>query len=51
MTTPLLSALMQLTLSRTREFSADLQAVTLTDDPERQISALKKINYYEKKLI
>jgi len=44
---PNLSALMQLALSRTREFSADLQAVKLTGDPEGLISALGKIERYQ----
>lgn len=48
MIAPSLSALMQLALSRTREFSADMQAMKLTDDPLGLISALSKINYYEK---
>jgi len=48
MIAPSLSALMQLALSRTREFSADMQAMKLTGDPLGLISALSKINYYEK---
>lgn len=46
---PSLSALMQLALSRTREFSADMQAANLTGDPKGLISALSKIDYNEKR--
>jgi len=45
---PIISTLMQLALSRTREFNADIQACKLTGDPGGLISALKKIDYYEK---
>jgi len=48
MIAPSISALMQLALSRTREFAADMQAVKLTGDPPGLISALNKIHYYEK---
>ena len=41
---PILSGLMQLALSRTREFEADLGAVRLTGDPEALISALHTID-------
>jgi len=44
---PGLSALMQLALSRTREFNADSQSVKLTGDPQGLISALKKMQRYE----
>lgn len=40
---PTLSALMQLALSRTREFDADLDAASLTGDPQALISALQKM--------
>ncbi len=40
---PNLSALMQLALSRTREFDADLNAARLTGDPDGLASALQKI--------
>ncbi len=40
---PTLSALLQLGLSRVREFNADLQAARLTGDPEGLASALSKI--------
>jgi heat shock protein HtpX len=48
MTAPNLSALMQLALSRTREYNADLHAIRLTEDPAGLISALSKIDCYEK---
>ena len=41
---PLLSAILQLALFRTREFSADLGAVELTRDPAGLASALGKID-------
>ena len=44
---PSLSALMQLALSRTREFNADLQAIKLTSDPQGLMSALNKIENFE----
>jgi len=44
---PYLSALMQLALSRTREFNADIQAVNLTGDPKGLISALSKLENYQ----
>ncbi|HEY5791122.1 MAG TPA: zinc metalloprotease HtpX [Gammaproteobacteria bacterium] len=40
---PTASALLQLALSRTREFSADLAAVELTGDPEGLASALARL--------
>lgn len=40
-----LSALLQLALSRTREFDADLEAARLTGDPEGPASALAKLAY------
>ena len=43
--TPNLSALLQLALSRTREFFADEKAVELTGDPAGLASALGKIEY------
>ena len=43
---PYLSALMQLALSRTREFNADTQAINLTGDPDGLISALTKLEQY-----
>ncbi len=44
---PTFSALMQLALSRTREFSADAEAARLTDDPLGLASALEKIERYQ----
>ncbi len=42
---PVLSGLLQLAISRTREFNADLDAARLTGDPEGLIVALKKMDY------
>ena len=44
---PTLSALLQLALSRTREFDADLEAAKLTGDPAGLASALAKLEYYQ----
>lgn len=44
---PTISSLMQLSLSRVREYNADLGAVALTNDPIGLISALKKIDQYQ----
>jgi heat shock protein HtpX len=41
--TPAMTGLMQLALSRTREYDADLGAVTLTGDPSGLAAALKKL--------
>jgi len=41
---PTVSALLQLALSRTREFDADLDAVRITGDPEGLSSALRKLD-------
>lgn len=43
---PALSGLLQLALSRTREFDADLDAARLTGDPRGLAGALKKLEYY-----
>lgn len=43
---PSLSTIMQLALSRTREFEADLDAARLTGDPNDLASALRKLDYY-----
>ncbi|MEN8260054.1 MAG: M48 family metalloprotease, partial [Pseudomonadota bacterium] len=40
------NALLQLALSRTREFNADIGAVHLTGDPEGLASALEKMEIY-----
>lgn len=44
---PNLSALLQLALSRSREYSADIEAVSLTGDAYGLASALEKIEYYQ----
>ncbi len=44
---PTLSALLQLALSRTREFEADLSAAELTGDPMGLASALEKLERYQ----
>jgi heat shock protein HtpX len=47
---PMISGLLQLALSRTREFDADLDAVTLTGDPMGLASALNKLERYSMNL-
>lgn len=47
---PTLAALMQLALSRTREFDADLDAARLTGDPVGLASALAKLERYQGRL-
>jgi heat shock protein HtpX len=44
---PSISSLLQLALSRTREFDADLVAVRLTGDPRGLASALAKMERYQ----
>ena len=44
---PTVSALMQLALSRTREFDADLGAARLTGDPDGLASALVRLERYQ----
>jgi heat shock protein HtpX len=46
---PTITTLMQLGLSRTREFDADLGAVELTKDPLGMVSALQKIEQTSKR--
>lgn len=48
---PSLTALLQLALSRTREYDADLGAVMLTGDPQGLASALAKLEYYSGGLV
>jgi heat shock protein HtpX len=47
---PLVSALMQLALSRTREFEADRSAAQITGDPAGLASALAKMEEYQYRL-
>lgn len=47
MLAPSISTLMQLALSRTREFDADLDGARLTGDPEALIAALQHIDKYQ----
>ena len=44
---PTLCSLLQLALARTREFEADLNAVSLTGDPAGLASALRLIERYQ----
>ncbi|EDZ68117.1 peptidase, M48 family [Nitrosococcus oceani AFC27] len=48
---PTISALLQLALSRTREFDADLSAVNLTGDPQGLASALVKLERQHRGLL
>jgi heat shock protein HtpX len=43
---PAFGSLIQLALSRTREYDADLEAVSLTGDPDSLASALQKLERY-----
>ncbi len=45
---PTLSAVLQLALSRTREFNADVGAIELTNDPRGLASALQKLERYQR---
>jgi heat shock protein HtpX len=44
---PTLSSLLQLGLSRAREYGADLEGARLSGDPEGLVSALAKIEHYQ----
>lgn len=44
---PTASSLIQLGLSRTREYDADLEGASLTGDPEAMASALEKLERYQ----
>jgi heat shock protein HtpX len=44
---PTIGSLLQLALSRAREFDADLEAATLTRDPAGLASALRKLDRYQ----
>ncbi|MDN5848033.1 MAG: zinc metalloprotease HtpX [Nitrococcus sp.] len=46
---PLISALIHLTLSRAREYKADLGAVELTGDPRGLVMALEKMQRYHRR--
>lgn len=46
MLAPILALLLQLAISRSREFSADIGAVELTDDPQGLASALRKLEQH-----
>lgn len=48
---PTLSTLLQLALSRTREFEADFNAARLTGDPQGLASALQKLEYFESNIL
>lgn len=48
---PVLSGLLMLALSRTREFDADLGAVRLTRDPGGLVNALGKLEYYQMNIL
>lgn len=47
--TPIFSSLLQLALSRAREYDADLEAVHLTGDAQGLIDALQKLEHYQGK--
>ncbi|NIT12696.1 MAG: M48 family metalloprotease [Candidatus Dadabacteria bacterium] len=44
---PTLSSLLQLALSRTREFNADIGAAVISGDPKGLAQALQKLEYYK----
>ncbi len=47
LTAPVVGSLLQLALSRAREFDADLEAATLTRDPAGLAAALEKLDRYQ----
>jgi heat shock protein HtpX len=47
-TAPLLTTLMMMAFSRTREYEADLEAARLTGDPNALADALEKLDYFNK---
>ena len=47
LTAPVVGSLLQLALSRAREFDADLEAATLTRDPAGLAAALDKLDHYQ----
>jgi len=49
--TPIVTDLLQLALSRTREYDADLGAAQLLDDPEPLASALLKMKRYQSRIM
>ena len=51
MTAPTLNTLLQLALSRRREFAADASAAQLTRDPEGLVQALQKLEYQNRGLL
>ncbi|MEM7115761.1 MAG: zinc metalloprotease HtpX [Chloroflexota bacterium] len=48
---PTIIGFLQLALSRTREYDADLDAMQLTGDPDGLISALKKLEHYQANML
>jgi heat shock protein HtpX len=48
---PIVTDLLQLALSRTREYDADLGAAQLSDDPEALASALLKMKRYQSRIM
>lgn len=47
---PSMNIMLQLALSRNREYEADLGSARLTGNPELLISALRKLDYYQKQM-